>query len=113
MEDHDQANPEGSPTRNDTLGGPDKPRPHLEFTCPTCKRRVRVSQKGRSKLPRFFPFCSARCKWIDLGAWLDADYRILSKPDEESEDSARPGPEGTEEKPKTEDGGRKGGGGRP
>ncbi len=75
MEDRDQANP-------------DQPRPHLEFTCPTCKRRVRVLREDPSKLPRFFPFCSARCKWIDLGAWLDAGYRIPSQPEEESEDSA-------------------------
>ncbi len=75
MEDRDQTNP-------------NQPRSYLEFTCPTCKRRVRVLQQDRSKLPRFFPFCSARCKWIDLGAWLDAGYRIPSKPDEESEDSA-------------------------
>jgi endogenous inhibitor of DNA gyrase (YacG/DUF329 family) len=75
MEDRDQAQP-------------GKPQSYLQFTCPTCKRRVRVLQEGPSKLPRFFPFCSARCKWIDLGAWLDAHYRIPSKPDEESEDSA-------------------------
>lgn len=75
MEDRDQANP-------------DKPRSHLEFTCPTCKRRVRVLQEDPSRLPRFFPFCSARCKWIDLGAWLAAGYRIPSEPDEESEDAA-------------------------
>jgi len=79
MEDRDQANP-------------DQPRPHLEFACPTCKRRVRVRQEDTSRLPRFFPFCSARCKWIDLGAWLDAEYRIPSQPEEESEDSAREGP---------------------
>lgn len=75
MEDQDQASPDTS-------------RPYLEFTCPACKRRVRVLQEDPLKLPRFFPFCSARCKWIDLGAWLDADYRIPSKPEEESEDSA-------------------------
>ncbi len=23
-----------------------------------------------------FPFCSERCKLIDLGAWLDEEYRI-------------------------------------
>jgi endogenous inhibitor of DNA gyrase (YacG/DUF329 family) len=22
------------------------------------------------------PFCSARCKMIDLGKWLDQDYRV-------------------------------------
>ncbi len=91
MEDRDQAKP-------------NKPRSYLEFTCPTCKRRVRLLREDPSKLPRFFPFCSARCKWIDLGAWLDAEYRIPSKPDEESEDSAHPSPEGMEERPKAEDG---------
>jgi len=58
---------------------------YLQFTCPTCKRRVRILRADPAKLPRFFPFCSERCKLIDLGAWLDADYRIPSKPDEESE----------------------------
>jgi len=29
---------------------------------------------------RFFPFCCERCKLIDLGAWLDAEYRIASEP---------------------------------
>jgi uncharacterized protein len=26
----------------------------------------------------YFPFCSERCKLVDLGAWLDGDYRIAS-----------------------------------
>jgi endogenous inhibitor of DNA gyrase (YacG/DUF329 family) len=25
---------------------------------------------------RAFPFCSPRCKLLDLGKWLDEDYRI-------------------------------------
>jgi endogenous inhibitor of DNA gyrase (YacG/DUF329 family) len=65
------------------------PRRYLHFTCPTCKRPVRIVQEDPLKLPRFFPFCSERCKLIDLGAWLDANYRIASKPDEE-EDSQPP-----------------------
>ena len=28
---------------------------------------------------KFFPFCSERCKLIDLGAWLDGDYRIVAR----------------------------------
>jgi endogenous inhibitor of DNA gyrase (YacG/DUF329 family) len=67
---------------------PDKHSRYLRFTCPTCKRRVRLRQEDPAQLPRFFPFCSERCKWIDLGAWLDADYRIPSKPDEEQEGPA-------------------------
>jgi uncharacterized protein len=72
MEDRDQAGQERSAR-------------DLQFTCPTCKRRVRVQRKDSGTLPRFFPFCSERCKMIDLGAWLDADYRISSKPDDESD----------------------------
>jgi uncharacterized protein len=72
MEDRDQTSEE-------------KPAQYLHFTCPTCKRRVRVQRKDSLTLPKFFPFCSRRCKLIDLGAWLNADYRIPSKPDEESD----------------------------
>jgi hypothetical protein len=28
----------------------------------------------------FRPFCSQRCKLIDLGAWLGQDYRIPAQP---------------------------------
>jgi endogenous inhibitor of DNA gyrase (YacG/DUF329 family) len=34
--------------------------------CPTCGRKVEWSTNNR-----FRPFCSSRCKLIDLGAWLD------------------------------------------
>jgi endogenous inhibitor of DNA gyrase (YacG/DUF329 family) len=27
-----------------------------------------------------FPFCSKRCRFVDLGRWLDGKYRI-SRPD--------------------------------
>ncbi len=63
------------------------------FTCPICERSVALSMEGHAGLPRFFPFCSERCKLIDLGAWLDADYRIPAKPEEESEDALEPSPE--------------------
>lgn len=69
------------------------PRRHMQFTCPTCKRRTRILQEDPLQLPRFFPFCSERCKLIDLGAWLDAGYRIVGKPDEE-EDSEPPAEKG-------------------
>jgi len=58
------------------------------FVCPKCSRPVAMRQEGSRGLPRFFPFCSERCKLIDLGAWFDADYRIASKPDEDGEESA-------------------------
>jgi endogenous inhibitor of DNA gyrase (YacG/DUF329 family) len=32
-----------------------------------------------------FPFCSPRCKTIDLGRWLSEDYRIPAVTDGEEE----------------------------
>ncbi|MEK7367411.1 MAG: DNA gyrase inhibitor YacG, partial [candidate division NC10 bacterium] len=26
---------------------------------------------------RWFPLCSERCKWVDLGRWLGEAYRIF------------------------------------
>ena len=65
----------------------DHTEPPRRFLCPTCKRPLTVPAEGSAKLPKFFPFCSERCKLIDLGAWFDADYRIPAKPDEETEES--------------------------
>lgn len=56
-----------------------------QFRCPTCKRIVESSAQDPPAPTKFFPFCSERCKLIDLGAWFDADYRIPTRPDEESE----------------------------
>jgi hypothetical protein len=38
--------------------------------CPTCGREF------ERRASRFAPFCSERCKLIDLGDWLDERYRI-------------------------------------
>jgi uncharacterized protein len=29
-----------------------------------------------------FPFCSSRCRLIDLGRWLGENYRVAADPDE-------------------------------
>lgn len=47
-----------------------------EACCPICKRRVPTEGPEASA----FPFCSARCKLVDLGAWLDGSYRIAGEP---------------------------------
>ena len=39
--------------------------------CPTC--RTLVNAKGED-----FPFCSERCRRIDLGKWASGAYRISS-----------------------------------
>ena len=43
------------------------------LTCPICDKKL----KGRTvaELPHL-PFCSARCKQIDLGRWLGEAYRV-------------------------------------
>lgn len=40
--------------------------------CPICKAAV---VKGRPENP-FAPFCSGRCKTIDLGRWLSGAYAV-------------------------------------
>lgn len=38
--------------------------------CPTCRKRT--AWQGN----RYRPFCSERCRLIDLGAWAEESYRI-------------------------------------
>lgn len=54
----------------------------LSLPCPTCKKIVQMTPQ----FP-FRPFCSERCKLIDLGEWASESRRIASDPlDEESWD---------------------------
>ncbi|MES2127602.1 MAG: DNA gyrase inhibitor YacG [Pseudomonadota bacterium] len=39
--------------------------------CPTCSKKVEWSDKNPYR-----PFCSERCKQIDLGAWAEEKYII-------------------------------------
>ena len=41
--------------------------------CPICK--TPVADEGTDR-PRTYPFCSERCKLVDLGRWLDGKYQI-------------------------------------
>jgi endogenous inhibitor of DNA gyrase (YacG/DUF329 family) len=43
------------------------------MNCPICKKPVPDEGPDR---PKTFPFCSERCKLIDLGRWLDGKYQI-------------------------------------
>ncbi|MBZ5605396.1 MAG: DNA gyrase inhibitor YacG [Acidobacteriia bacterium] len=50
--------------------------------CPICHKEVRLEDP-------FMPFCSERCKLIDLGNWASGKYVIpgeTKKPDEDGED---------------------------
>jgi endogenous inhibitor of DNA gyrase (YacG/DUF329 family) len=46
--------------------------------CPICKKEVAMADP-------FMPFCSERCKLIDLGAWASEKY-VISTPVNQQED---------------------------
>ena len=53
--------------------------------CPVCERQFQLAD---STAP---PFCSDRCRLIDLGRWLGEGYALPADPtDESGEESARP-----------------------
>jgi endogenous inhibitor of DNA gyrase (YacG/DUF329 family) len=53
--------------------------------CPICKAEVNEPKPGEKSV---FPFCSDRCKLIDLGRWLDGRYQIpVAHDDLEESDS--------------------------
>lgn len=55
--------------------------------CPTCRRRVKWTLSNPYR-----PFCSDRCRLIDLGAWAGEEHRIPGDPHEDdllSEDPDR------------------------
>jgi endogenous inhibitor of DNA gyrase (YacG/DUF329 family) len=43
--------------------------------CPICKQPVDEPQEGK-EVPPHFPFCSDRCKLVDLNRWLTGKYQI-------------------------------------
>ena len=67
--------------------------PHNEapttVPCPTCGKAVVWSAEALWR-----PFCSERCRLIDLGDWLDENHRIPDTPEDYSEGGS---PDGTED----------------
>ena len=52
----------------------------FNVSCPVCKQ---VMQGQRIAEWPQFPFCSERCKLIDLGRWLGGVYRVpVEEPEE-------------------------------
>jgi endogenous inhibitor of DNA gyrase (YacG/DUF329 family) len=45
----------------------------LKITCPVCKKETRWEDNP------FRPFCSERCRLIDLGKWASEEYRIAGR----------------------------------
>ncbi len=50
----------------------------MKITCPCCKNSTTLEENP------WRPFCSERCKMIDLGKWAQEDYRIAGSVSDES-----------------------------
>lgn len=59
----------------------------IKLKCPICKKAV------QAKNPEF-PFCSDRCRLIDLGKWASGQY-VISSPVTDADESIQD-PEETE-----------------
>ena len=58
----------------------------LTVECPTCSRPAEYSSRNRWR-----PFCSERCRGVDLGAWASERFRIGSNRDPaDAEPAAEP-----------------------
>ena len=69
----------------------------LSLRCPTCKKLVLRSDAE-------FPFCSERCRLIDLGKWASDGY-VVSTPifdPDEPEQGHEKNPEGGADSPRTD-----------
>ena len=53
--------------------------PKRRVACPTCGTLAEWDPANRYR-----PFCSERCKMIDLGAWATESYRVPVAEDEEN-----------------------------
>lgn len=52
----------------------------MQIRCPICKKKTTWEENP------WRPFCSERCKLIDLGKWATEEYRIKGKEVEEEKE---------------------------
>jgi uncharacterized protein len=53
----------------------------LKLRCPICKKEVKATDTE-------FPFCSERCRTIDLGKWASGAY-VISSPVADADEAIR------------------------
>jgi hypothetical protein len=58
----------------------------IRLRCPICKKPVKNTDPG-------FPFCSERCRTVDLGKWASGAYVVSSPIKDTSDISAEGEPE--------------------
>jgi endogenous inhibitor of DNA gyrase (YacG/DUF329 family) len=56
--------------------GDNEGRPMIQTRCPICEKSM--TGGNAAELPHL-PFCSERCRRIDLGRWLGESYRIKGR----------------------------------
>jgi endogenous inhibitor of DNA gyrase (YacG/DUF329 family) len=56
-------------------------KPAVKLRCPICKKSVKSTDAD-------FPFCSDRCRLIDLGKWASGGY-VISSPVTDAEELIR------------------------
>jgi endogenous inhibitor of DNA gyrase (YacG/DUF329 family) len=61
--------------------GPTPPPPAPKGKCPICGKPAALDSR---------PFCSPRCKQVDLNRWLSETYRLPDRPAEDDEEDRPP-----------------------
>ncbi len=56
----------------------------LRIKCPACRK------EGEWFATPYGPFCSKRCKLVDLGQWLDEEHKLSRPLDEEEKQPDAP-----------------------
>jgi endogenous inhibitor of DNA gyrase (YacG/DUF329 family) len=64
-----------------------KRKPH----CPNCKIEISTDNP-------FLPFCSERCRLLDLGCWLDGNYHVAGEKVDQQQEREEQEPHGDEER---------------
>ena len=54
------------------------------MNCPTCGKPAQWKDNP------FRPFCSERCQLVDLGRWVEGDYRVAGEPLPENQTGLHP-----------------------
>lgn len=56
-----------------------------QINCPSCGNKTLYAPENR-----FRPFCSARCKNIDIGAWASEHFRVPAEAPPENQEFGDP-----------------------
>jgi uncharacterized protein len=61
---------------------PSTPQPTARLmACPQCRCRVVYDLRNPHR-----PFCSERCRQMDLGAWANEQFRVAAEPPQDAND---------------------------